>query len=215
MLGFDTATLIARVIVLLLALPIHELAHAWTADWFGDDTPRLNGRISLNPLVHLDPLGSLMILVAGFGWAKPVPVNLYALERRNQYTPLWVAFAGPLSNLLLAVLATIPIRLGLVDIFGPPGTVFPTPSQLLFEFIWLNLILFVFNLIPIFPLDGEKVLTYLLPPNSQVRGIMDQLRPIGPMLLVLLIVVPRFSPINPLGWIIGVPVERLLSFLVL
>ena len=213
MLNMEPAILIARVIVLLIALPVHELAHAWTADWFGDDTPRLNGRLSPNPLVHLDPLGSIMILVAGFGWAKPVPVNLYALERRSQFAPLWVAFAGPLSNLLLAVLGAIPLRFGLVAL-APSGAIFPSLSQLLFQFVWLNLVLFVFNLIPIFPLDGEKILTYLLPYNSQGRKIMDQLRPIGPFLLILLFIVPNFVPIiNPIGWVISVPVNTMLNLL--
>ena len=79
MLGLDPATLIARIIVLVVAFTIHEFAHAWTATWFGDDTPRYYGRLTLNPLVHLDPMGSLVLMVAGFGWAKPVPVDPYTL----------------------------------------------------------------------------------------------------------------------------------------
>jgi Zn-dependent protease len=212
MLGLDIATLISRAIILVIAFTAHEFAHAASADWFGDDTPRLNGRLTLNPLVHLDPLGSLLLLVAGFGWARPVPVNPYALERRNPYAPMWVALAGPLSNLLLAVLAAIPFRLGLVSLFGPSGEILPTPSQFLAEFIFLNLILLLFNLIPIFPLDGEKVLTYLLPADS--RGTLEQIRPYGPMILMLLIFIGPWLGLDLLTLVIGQPVRALFSILI-
>lgn len=212
MLNLSPATLIARLIVLVIAFTVHELAHAWTADWFGDDTPRLSGRLTWNPLAHLDFMGSLLILVSGFGWAKPVPINLYALQRRNQYAPMWVALAGPVSNLLLAALAAIPIRLGLVPIFGAAGSLLPSASELLFEFITLNLILLLFNLIPLAPLDGEKVLTYLLPPAS--RATLDQLRPYGPMILLGLIFVGPWLGINLLGTLIGTPATFLFRILI-
>jgi Zn-dependent protease len=106
------ATLITRVITLLIAFTIHEFSHATVADRFGDDTPRLHGRLTLNPLAHLDIMGTLMLLVAGFGWAKPVPVNPYVLNRRSPSAMMWVSLAGPLSNFLLALLAVIPIRIG-------------------------------------------------------------------------------------------------------
>ena len=106
----------AYAIVLITAFSVHEFAHAWTANYFGDDTPRMNGRLTLNPLAHLDPIGSLMLIFAGFGWAKPVPVSLYALERRSPAAPMWVALAGPLSNFLMALLAAIPFRLGLIKV---------------------------------------------------------------------------------------------------
>src|SRR5512137_432571 len=113
-LGLDTSTLIAYIIVLLIAFSVHEFAHAWTADRFGDDTPRLNGRLSLNPLAHLDPIGSLMLLIAGFGWAKPVPVNPYALHRNSSAGVMWVSLAGPFSNLLMAILGSLPFRMKIV-----------------------------------------------------------------------------------------------------
>ena len=122
MLDLTPATLVARLVVLVIAFTVHEFAHAWTADWFGDDTPRLYGRLTLNPLAHLDFLGSLLILVSGFGWAKPVPINPISLQRRNPYAPMWVALAGPMSNLLLAAIAAIPLRSGLVSAFGGSGT---------------------------------------------------------------------------------------------
>src|SRR5512145_1956195 len=109
MLG-DPFTLVLNAMILFIALPIHEFAHAWTANYFGDDTPRLYGRLTLNPLAHLDPMGSLMMIVVGFGWAKPVPVNPYALGRRSESAYMWVSLAGPLSNLLQAILGAVVFR---------------------------------------------------------------------------------------------------------
>ncbi len=212
MAGLTAATLISRLITLVIAFTVHELAHAYVADLFGDDTPRLYGRLTLNPLAHLDPLGSLLILATGFGWARPVPINPLVLERRNPYAPMWVALVGPLSNLALAILAAIPIRLGIVQLFGPSGEIFPTASQFFTEFIFLNLILLLFNLIPVAPLDGEKVLTYLLPAES--RGVLDQLRPYGPMILLVLIFVGPLIGLNLLSLVIGLPAQFLFSALV-
>ncbi|MGH2524096.1 MAG: site-2 protease family protein, partial [Anaerolineales bacterium] len=115
MLGLDAPTLIARIFTLIIAFTFHELAHAVTADQLGDDTPRLMGRLTLNPLAHLDPLGSLLLVVAGFGWAKPVPVNPYRLRPGPQMGMAIVAAAGPFANLLMAILAAIPFRFGLFD----------------------------------------------------------------------------------------------------
>ena len=106
MLGIDLspATIVVWVIMVSIAFPVHEFAHAFVANLFGDDTPRLNGRLTLNPLVHIDPIGALLLLVARFGWAKPVPVNPYVLARRSPLALMWVSLAGPLSNLLMAIL---------------------------------------------------------------------------------------------------------------
>jgi Zn-dependent protease len=174
--------------VLLTAFAIHEFAHAWSADRFGDPTPRNNGRLTLNPMAHLDPMGSLMLIVAGFGWAKPVPVNPYALARRSSAAMMWVSLAGPASNLLMAIIAAIPFRLGLVsgfNAFSNPGQILPSIDLLLWEFVSINLILFLFNLIPISPLDGEKILYFLLPPSGQ--QFMDRIRPYGPLILLALV----------------------------
>src|SRR5512139_2028222 len=116
MLGIALSSLVSRVIVLITAFSVHEFAHAWTAEQFGDDTPRMNGRLTLNPLAHLDPIGSLMLLLVGFGWAKPVPINPYVLSRRSPAATMWVSLAGPMSNLLMALIAAIPFQLGLVSI---------------------------------------------------------------------------------------------------
>ena len=103
------ATIIFNIIILLIAFPVHEFAHAWVANSFGDDTPRLNGRLTLNPLKHLDVMGSLMLVVAGFGWAKPVPVSPYALQRHSRSALMWVSLAGPLSNLSMAIYCCHPV----------------------------------------------------------------------------------------------------------
>jgi Zn-dependent protease len=204
MLGTDLTTLTYLAITMVIALTVHEFAHAWTADQLGDDTPRLNGRLTLNPLAHLDPLGSLMLLLAGFGWAKPVPVNPYALNRRTPAGMMLVAAAGPFSNLVLAILASLPFRAGLLDPFG-------FASGLLRVFIYINLILLFFNLIPVFPLDGEKVAMYLLPPSGQ--DTLQRLRPYGPMILMGLILVGRFAPIDIFGILIHQPVQAVFNLL--
>lgn len=208
-------TLISRIIVLVTAFSVHEFAHAWTADRYGDPTPRMNGRLTLNPLVHLDPLGSLMLIIVGFGWAKPVQVNPYALQRRSPAAMMWVSLAGPLSNFLMAILAAIPFRLGLVSsfqAFSSPGQILPTPDQLLYEFIFINLILMLFNLIPLAPLDGEKIADYFLPPSWS--RVFDQIRPYGPLILMGIIFIGPFLGLNILGWILGPPMRALLSLLV-
>ncbi|NLE77701.1 MAG: site-2 protease family protein, partial [Chloroflexi bacterium] len=109
-------TLLVKAIVLLVAIPFHEFAHAWAADQMGDRTARRMGRLTLNPLAHLDPVGSLMILVSGFGWGKPVPVNPYEMRGRSLTSMAVTAVAGPASNLLLAALLAAPIRLGWVTL---------------------------------------------------------------------------------------------------
>jgi len=208
-------TLISRVFVLLTAFAVHEFAHAWTADRFGDMTPRMNGRLTLNPLVHLDPIGSLMLVFAGFGWAKPVEVNPYALSRRSPAAMMWVSLAGPASNLLMAILAAIPFQLGLVsmaDAAPVQGQILPTLSMLLFEFVYINLILMLFNLIPIAPLDGEKIAYYFLPPS--VGRVLDTIRPYGPIILLALVFLGPTIGFNLIGTVLGPPLQALLSLLV-
>ncbi len=212
MLNFGTesiSTLVARVITLVVALTIHEFAHAWSADQLGDTTPRLQGRLTLNPLAHLDPIGSLMLLFAGFGWARPVQVNPYALRRANPAGLVIVAAAGPFSNLLLAILAAIPFRAGLLSASFSAGFV----SSLFLEFIWINLILLFFNLIPIFPLDGEKIADYFLPPQGQ--RVLNQLRPYGPIILMGLIVLGNFGGLNILNLLVGTPASGVFRLLVI
>jgi len=207
MLGLTPADLVARIVVLVIAFTVHEFSHAFVADYFGDDTPRSQGRLTLNPLVHLDPLGSLLLLVAGFGWAKPVQINPYALQRSSPAAPMLVALAGPVSNLLLAALAAIPMRLGLLPV-GITSGYLPSAFDLFSVFILLNLILMLFNLIPIFPLDGEKILDYFLPPSGQ--AFMDTLRPYGSIILIVVV----FLLPGVLTTIIFEPAIRIFGFLI-
>jgi Zn-dependent protease len=212
MLDLSLPTIITASITLVIAFTVHEFAHAWTADQLGDDTPRFNGRLTLNPLAHLDPLGSLLLLIAGFGWAKPVPVNPYALQRRTPAGMMLVAAAGPFSNLLMAIVAAIPFKMGLLSVYEPSGRFLPSISSFLIGFIGLNLILLFFNLLPVFPLDGEKVLEFFLPPSG--RDTLYRLRPYGPMILLGLIFLGQFAGADFLGILIRTPAQTILSLLV-
>lgn len=164
MLDLDPPTLLARLLTLVIAFTIHEFSHAWAAVELGDDTPRQMGRLTLNPLAHLDFLGSILLVAYGFGWAKPVQVNPYNFRNGPRLGMALVAAAGPFSNLIMALLAAIPFRLGLLN----PSSIFAgerllSPAFFLSEFILINLTLMFFNLIPIAPLDGSKVLRGLAP----------------------------------------------------
>jgi Zn-dependent protease len=203
---------ISYLFVLLIAFTVHEFAHAWTANYFGDDTPRQNGRLTLNPLKHLDPMGSILLLVAGFGWAKPVPVNPAALERRSSAGLMWVSLAGPLSNFLMAVIVAIPFRLGLVSSLeaqisiATKGAHFlPTIPQILFVFIQVNLFLMLFNLIPLPPLDGAKIAEYIYPPWGRVTATL------GPFSMLIILAI---AYVGVLTYIIVPPLQLLMGLLV-
>ncbi|MBC1620027.1 site-2 protease family protein [Listeria welshimeri] len=152
-------------VTLLIAFTIHEWAHALVALAFGDDTAKNQGRLSLNPLVHIDLFGMLMILIAGFGWAKPTPVNRFKLKKRRLGSVL-VSLAGPISNLLLAIVGVGLYTLFLNYSFFTYGSITET---FLMIFVELNLVLFVFNLIPIPPLDGYQILVEFLPMSARVK----------------------------------------------
>jgi len=209
--NLDLATFIPRLITLIIALTVHEFSHAKVADAFGDTTPRANGRVTLNPLVHLDPIGSLMFIFAGFGWAKPVPVNPYALGMRSPSAYMLVSLAGPLSNLMLAILAAIPLRLGLIQPFdgGQTTTILYT---FLSQFIVLNLVLAFFNLIPLAPLDGEKIAGYFFPPSW--ASVLDRIRPYGPMLLMLILFGLPIVGIDVIGTVLYPPIRLVYQLLV-
>lgn len=185
--GGDVVLIVSQLIVLVLllgvAFPIHELAHALTARQLGDDTSERLGRITLNPLAHLDPFGTLLFALTGFGWAKPVPVNTYRLRGNPRTSFAIVALAGPVSNLLLAGLFALLFRLTLS--FASRDALLT--DVLLFAFsvaVQLNIFLAFFNLIPIPPLDGSRLLTALLP--DQGRMWMDQLERYGFIILIAL-----------------------------
>jgi Zn-dependent protease len=211
MLDLSIAQIITRLITLVVAFTVHEFSHAWVATRLGDDTPRLNGRLTLNPLSHLDPLGSLLLVVAGFGWAKPVPVNPIAVRSRTPAGMMLVSAAGPFSNLLLALLAAVPLRASLATARAP-ATVLPTLGGFLLEFVYLNLILLFFNMIPLAPLDGEKVVSYFLPPP--LRAGFERLRPYGPMILFGLFFLGSFLSLDVLGTLVSTPALRILRALI-
>lgn len=197
-----------RIIALIIAITVHEFAHAWTAHELGDSTSSRQGRLTLNPLAHLDPMGSLMILVAQFGWGKPVPVNPYMLRMDPTVGMALVSVAGPVSNVLTAFLFALPIRFGLLTL-APPGMV-GTLAGLLASIILINLVLAIFNLIPLAPLDGYKVALAFLPANLARQA--RQLETYGPLILILLIFLPNLIPgVDLLGALLGPPINFLCS----
>jgi Zn-dependent protease len=203
-------------VALVISIDIHEFFHAWMANYLGDSTAKRMGRLSLNPLVHLDPVGTIMMVIAAFsgigiGWGKPVPVNPYG-GRRDARTLMGITgVAGPFSNLLLAVVVAIPLRTGQL----PPGLV----RDLMAVLASVNISLAAFNLLPIPPLDGYSVLMAIL--NAIRRPwayswfqALARLEPQGPMLLMLLIMFGSLTRINILGILLGPPV-RLFNWLIL
>jgi Zn-dependent protease len=210
LLGLTAPVLVSRILTLLIAFTFHELAHAWSAVQLGDDTPARMGRLTLNPLAHLDPIGSLLLIVAGFGWAKPVQINPYNLRNGPQLGMAIVAAAGPFANLVMALLAALPFRLGLVALSarGSIGGLLPTPAGFLIDFIFLNLVLMLFNLIPIAPLDGSKILRGFAP--RELDRTLASLEQWGPFLLMALV----FLGGGLIGVIIGGPANFLFRTIV-
>ena len=200
---FSWNELLARLSILLIALPVHEWAHAWVAYRLGDDTPRRDGRLTLDPRAHLDPVGALLILLTGFGWAKPVRFRPDVVRWRHRYGPLWVALAGPMSNLALAVVAVLVIL--------PVRRLWPSAMMFLYAFAFLNLILFFFNLLPIPPLDGSHVVRELFP-DVWARYVAPLTRYAVLVFLLLFWVLPRFG-LPVLTWLVVLPSQWVLRLL--
>lgn len=212
MLNLSPLSLIGNLITLVISLTIHEFSHAWAAVKLGDETPRLAGRLTLNPLKHLDPFGSLMLLLAGFGWAKPVPINPYALSQRSSAGVMWVSLAGPLSNFLLAIFVAIPLRFILLPQFHlHPTQLFSDIITIIYIFFRLNLILMLFNLLPISPLDGEKIAEYILPPKWS--RVLQVIRPYGSIILLALIFLPYLLNISVIQYVINPVLTNLTTIL--
>jgi Zn-dependent protease len=172
---FDPNRLVTLAILFLTSMPLHEWAHAWAAFQLGDDTAARRGRLTINPLAHLDPIGTLSLAVFGFGWGKPVPVSPYRLRGDMRRSHALVSVAGPLSNLVLAMAAAVPFRLGWLNLYGGASTI--NLQGILMQFISINLALMIFNLIPIPPLDGSRILTWLLPREWAIK--LEQLERFG------------------------------------
>jgi Zn-dependent protease len=189
----DPYYLIGMAILFLTSMPVHEWAHAWAAYELGDDTAALRGRLTLNPLAHLDPIGTLSLVFFGFGWGKPVPVLPYRLKGNRRASMALVGAAGPFSNLVMAMLGAIPLRMGWMHSFyrlNPSAA--NTAAQVLSMFIYINLSLMLFNLIPVTPLDGSRILAWLLPPSW--ANVMDQIERFGGMgLMIVLYLLSRLG----------------------
>ncbi len=187
MLNQSPANIVSAIVTLLIAFTFHEFAHAWTATRFGDDTPRLFGRLTLNPLSHLDIMGSLMLVMTGFGWAKPVPINPQKIRQHSSSGLMLVAISGPLANFFLAFLAAIPLRFGWLQPTNARFDFLPTPYNFTLYFLFINLSLMIFNLLPLPPLDGEEILLFLLPPEWERKW--ETFRPYGPYLLIFFLLI--------------------------
>lgn len=191
----DPVTLILYLASLLVAIAVHEASHAFVADKLGDPTPRIQGRITLNPLKHVDPMGIIMLFVVGFGWGKPVEFDPYNLKHPRRDAAL-ISFAGPISNLLLATLLGFLIPL--------------THSPFLYPVLYMNVVLAVFNLVPVHPLDGFKIVGGLLP--GQTARDWYGLARYG-IFFLLLLILPIGSHGNMLSSIIGPPISFILRLL--
>ncbi|HUI93555.1 MAG TPA: site-2 protease family protein [Chitinivibrionales bacterium] len=171
--------------ILLYSIIAHELAHGAVALLFGDDTAKVMGRLTLNPASHIDPIGTLMLFIAGFGWAKPVPVNYYKLSN-FRFGLVSVALAGCCANILIAIIA-----LGIETLLGPQGGAGVSGAL---EFVArINIILGAFNLIPIPPLDGSKVLMAVLP--REMQESLAKLEPYGFFILAFFILTGLLNPV--------------------
>lgn len=159
----DWTYLLYSLPAILIALTFHEVAHGWVAYRLGDDTAKLSGRLTLNPLRHLDPIGFILMVVARFGWAKPVPVNPLNFRGNRKTGMLWVALAGPVMNILLAYLAVLVLHLLELLINNQIISYNPYFITFIQVFFQINVVLASFNLIPLPPLDGSKILAGLLP----------------------------------------------------
>ena len=220
MFDFSSETIMRILLVvpaLLIAASFHEFAHGWVADRLGDGTARGMGRLNLNPIRHIDPVGSILVplvlaLMPGnflFGWAKPVPVNPYNL-RHPKTDMAWVAAAGPLTNFMLALSAAFFLRMaGVFLTDGPIANLLIAPlSAFLFYFILINIVLGIFNLIPVPPLDGGRIAVGLLPTDMAEKWAA--LEPYGMLIIVVLFIL---DPIGLWTKVLGPIISGVLNML--
>lgn len=194
--------IIVLIPAILIAITFHEYAHGKVAFLFGDPTPQLQGRLTLNPIKHLDPIGTILLFIAGFGWAKPVQVNPANFKGDKRKTMMYVGLAGPAMNLVLAYLAAVGMQItGGLNI-GIAGSLYLFFNLLLFY----NVILAIFNLIPIPPLDGSKILAGLVP--LRYVSYIQKIEQYGPIILLILIFTGAIS------FILGKPVQVVRDFFI-
>lgn len=197
--NFNLVDIIFGLVALILAIDIHEFSHAWMAEHLGDPTPRLQGRLTLNPLAHLDPLGTLLLLLVRFGWGKPVQFDPYNLRNPRRDGAL-ISIAGPISNMLLATICAIIVRFPIPDIL----------AAFLAELAIMNVVLGIFNLVPIHPLDGFKIVEGFLPEDQAVEW--HQLERYG-IIFLLILLLPIFNGGALISTIISPPINFVLKYL--
>ena len=172
--------------VILFSITLHEYAHGRAAEFFGDPTPRMSGRLTLNPLAHIDPVGFIMLVLVRFGWAKPVPINPNYFKDPEK-DMAFVSLAGPIANFSLAVIAA-----SVFKIFSFPASETGYFFAGVFQYaVWINIALGIFNLLPVPPLDGSRLLRAVLPYEGRI--FMDRMEPYGFFVLIFLILFPGFS----------------------
>ncbi len=196
----DPIGFVAFIIAIVLGITVHEFMHAYAAHRLGDDTARVLGRLTLNPMAHLDPFGTLLLVLAGFGYGKPVPFNESRL--RSALGVTFVALAGPLANIALAAVAALPLRFGSAEVFGDAY------AEILGAIVLWNCVLAIFNLVPIPPLDGANVVYGLLPPRQQFSWRTYQ--QYGPFLLLAVLL---FAP-QILSAVVFAPALAIVRFLI-
>lgn len=197
--------ILATTIIIMVILPFHELAHGFVAYKLGDDTAKRQGRLTFNPLAHINYMGAVCLLLVGFGWAEPVPVNYYRLKNPKRDMAL-VALAGPVANLIAAVVGELLVNLFLVIVpLSNSDTVWYSAVVVFFYYyVQVNVNLAVFNLIPLPPLDGSKILGAFLPEKAYQALLMNE-RNLSMILMILLVT-------NVIDKIMDVPCELLMSF---
>lgn len=201
--------ILVLIVVFLPAIIIHEIAHAYAAYLLGDSTGKVHGRLSLNPLNHLDIFGTIAIFLVGIGWAKPVPINPANFKHPRRDIAL-SSLAGPMSNFGMALLSGFCIAmLQYLPLNNITGFVFGFFNL----FLWVNVILMIFNLLPIPPLDGSGVLGYFIP--KQFRQQWYEFEKYGPMILIIIIAIQMFFHIPIFSTIIFYPADKLTSFILL
>ena len=213
----DLMGYLVRLFIIFLILPIHEFAHAWTAYKLGDETAKYQGRLTLNPIAHIDPIGAICLLIGGFGWAKPVPIDPSRFTRKHsvRFGVAITALAGPVSNLIVAFLGMLGLRVfectSYYNNMAAGEAISNTPDiidSMLYAFVMINIGLAVFNLIPIPPLDGSKILGYFTSAKVDRWFIRNE------QIIRIVFLVVLVSPIlhGPLNFVEGL-IFRLFTFL--